>query len=97
MEVRKGRQTPTTSVVLPYDTSLGQEAIDLYEKTDRSAMEWQQLLIRDIMARNADGLWTHSKFGYAVPRRNGKNALPSFPQKKERCSFTKHLTNCAPR
>ena len=56
MEVRKGRQTPTTSVVLPYDTSLGQEAIDLYEKTDRSAMEWQQLLIRNIMAQNADGL-----------------------------------------
>ena len=75
MEVRKGRQTPTTSVVLPYDTSLGQEAIDLYEKTGRTAMEWQQLLIRDIMAQNSDGLWTHSKFGYAVPRRNGKNEI----------------------
>ena len=75
MEVRKGRQTPTTSVVLPYDSTLGQEAVDLYEKTERTAMEWQQLLIRDIMARNADGLWTHSKFGYAVPRRNGKNEI----------------------
>ena len=41
MEVRKGRQTPTTSVVLPYDSTLGQEAVDLYEKTGRTAMEWQ--------------------------------------------------------
>ena len=75
MEVRKGRQTPTTSVVLPYQDSLGNEAVELYESTDRTAMEWQQLLIRDIMARNPDGLWTHSKFGYAVPRRNGKNEV----------------------
>ena len=78
MEVRKGRQTPTTSVVLPYDTTLGQEAVKLYEKTERTAMEWQQLLLRDIMAQNADGLWTHSKFGYAVPRRNGKNEIVSI-------------------
>ena len=55
MDVRIGRQTPTTSVVLPYSESFGQEAIDLYEKTDRTAMEWQRMLIRDIMARNPDG------------------------------------------
>lgn len=78
MDVRIGRQTPTTSVVLPYSESFGQEAIDLYEKTDRTAMEWQRMLIRDIMARNPDGQWTHSKFGYAVPRRNGKNEVVSI-------------------
>lgn len=78
MEVRKGRQTPTTSVVLPYQDSLGNEAVELYESTNRTAMEWQQRLIRDIMARNPDGLWTHSKFGYAVPRRNGKNEVVSM-------------------
>ena len=78
MEARIGRQTPTTSVVLPYDVTLGQEAIDLYEKTDRTALEWQRLLIRDIMAQNPDGMWTHSKFGYAVPRRNGKNEIAAI-------------------
>lgn len=78
MEARIGRQTPTTSVVLPYDRTIGQEAIDLYEKTGRICLEWQQRLIRDIMARNADDLWTHSKFGYAVPRRNGKNEIVSI-------------------
>ena len=78
MEARKGRQTPTTSVVLPYDRTLGQEAIDLYEKTGRTAMEWQRLMVRDIMARNNDDLWVHSKFGYAVPRRNGKNEIAAI-------------------
>ena len=78
MDVRKGRQTPTTSVILPYDDTWGQEAVDLYEKTGRHAMEWQRLLLRDIMARTPDGLWTHSKFGYAVPRRNGKNEIAAI-------------------
>ena len=75
MEARKGRQTPTTSVVLPYDESYGNQAIALYEKTGRKAQEWQARLIQDIMARNPDRLWTHSRFGYAVPRRNGKNEV----------------------
>ncbi len=75
MEARIGRQTPTTSVVLPYDTTWGDQAIALYETTKRTAQEWQKLLIYDIMARTPDGLWTHSKFGYAVPRRNGKNEV----------------------
>jgi hypothetical protein len=27
------------------------------------------------MAINDDGLWTHTKYGYSVPRRNGKNEI----------------------
>lgn len=75
MDARKGRQTPTQSVVLPYDHTLGIEAIDLYNSCGRKALEWQELLIADIMATNADGLWVHQKFGYSVPRRNGKNEI----------------------
>jgi phage terminase large subunit-like protein len=75
MEVRIGRQTPTTRVVLPYDETWADQAIALYESTGRTAQEWQKGLLRDIMARTPDGLWTHSKFGYAVPRRNGKNEV----------------------
>lgn len=75
MEVRKGRQTPTTSVVLPYEKTLGEEAVTLYESTGRKAQEWQQLMVYDIMARTDDDLWIHSKFGYSVPRRNGKNEV----------------------
>lgn len=76
--VRIGRQTPTTSVVLPYEQTLGEEAIKLYESTGRTALEWQKLLIYDIMARTPDELWTHSRFGYAVPRRNGKNEIAAI-------------------
>ncbi len=75
MAERLGRQTPTQSVVIPYSETKGQEAIDLYNSTGRIAQEWQELLTYDILAVNEDGLWTHSKFGYSVPRRNGKNEV----------------------
>ena len=71
-EPRKGRQTPTQSVVLPYFDSKGQDAINLYNCSGRTAQEWQELLISDILAVNDEGLWVHTKFGYSVPRRNGK-------------------------
>ena len=74
-ELRKGRQTPTQSVVLPYFETKGQEAIDLYNESGRIAQEWQELLISDMLAVNEEGLWVHTKFGYSVSRRNGKNEV----------------------
>ena len=74
-EPRKGRQTPTQSVVLPYYVTKGQEAIDYYNHSGRTAQEWQELLLSDILAVNEEGLWVHTKFGYSVPRRNGKNEI----------------------
>ncbi|MBR5980436.1 MAG: terminase, partial [Firmicutes bacterium] len=72
---RTGRQDPTASRVLGYEKTLGQEAIDLYEKRDKSSYPWQQLQIFDIMAVNDDGLWIHTRYGFEVPRRNGKNEI----------------------
>ncbi len=66
-ETRKGRQTPTQSVTLPYWETKGQEAIDCYNETDRIAQEWQELLIYDILAVGEDGLWVHTKFGLNDP------------------------------
>lgn len=77
-ELRKGRQTPTQSIVLPYFDTKGQEAIDSYNESGRTAQEWQELLLSDILAVNEDGLWTHTKFGYSVPRRNGKNEIAAI-------------------
>ena len=74
-KVRKGRQTPTKSIVLPYAETRGQEAIDLYNDSGRTAQEWQELLTYDILAVNADGLWVHTKYGEEIPRRNGKNEV----------------------
>lgn len=72
---RRGRQTPTVSVVLPYADSLGTEAVSIYNSSDRRAQPWQELLLEDIMAVNEDGLWVHMKFGWSIPRRNGKSEL----------------------
>ena len=74
-EIRKGRQTPTKSIILPYTETYGQEAIDLYNSSGRIAQEWQELLIYDMLAVNKDGLWVHTKFGEEIPRRNGKNEV----------------------
>lgn len=74
-ELRKGRQTPTQSVILPYFETKGIDAIKSYNESNRIAQEWQELLLSDILAVNEDGLWIHTKFAYAVPRRNGKNEV----------------------
>lgn len=96
-EPRKGRQTPTQSVVLPYSQSYGQDAIDLYNSTGRTAQEWQELQMFDILAVNEDGLWVHTKYGYEVPRRNGKNEIVAMREfygltHGERILHTAHRT-----
>lgn len=75
MDKRIGRQTPTVSRVLPYTDSLGAEAVELYNQSGRSAIEWQERMAEDIMAVNADGLWVHMKFGWSISRRNGKSEI----------------------
>ncbi len=72
---RKGRQTPTQSHTLPYTESKGDHAIELYEKTGRVTMPWQKLLNYDILATNEEGLWVHTRYGYCVSRRDGKNEI----------------------
>ena len=36
-------------------------------------MEWQEIQMMDIMAVDDDGQWVHIKYGYSIPRRNGKS------------------------
>lgn len=94
---RLGRQTPTQSVILPYDKTYGEEAIKLYEKSKRKAQDWQKLLIYDLLSYDDEELWVHSKFGYAVSRRNGKNEVITIREiygliKGERILHTAHRT-----
>ena len=96
-EVRLGRQTPTTSYTLPYQQTKGNEAIDIYNSTNRTAQEWQELLMADILAVNEEGLWVHTKYGYSIPRRNGKNEVVVIRemwgfQNGERIIHTAHRT-----
>ena len=72
---RYGNQTPTQSVILPYTKTRSEEAIEFYHKTKNESYPWQTELLNDIMAVDDDGLWTHQKFGYSLPRRNGKTEI----------------------
>ncbi|MGX7134323.1 terminase [Enterococcus thailandicus] len=74
-KARFGNQHPTQSVILPYDKSLYQEAIEYYEKTGRKCYEWQRDLLKSVMAIDEDGLWVHQKFGFSISRRNGKTEI----------------------
>lgn len=97
-EQRTGRQTPTKSLILPYSETKGEEAVRLYNSTGRTVMEWQELLAYDMLALNESGLWTHSKFGYSVPRRNGKSEIVIARalyglRNGERILYTAHRTS----
>ena len=97
---RVGRQSPTVSVVLPYKDTKGAEAIELYNKSEKDALPWQEALTYDIMAVDDDGLWIHQKFGYSVPRRNGKSEMALARciwglKNSERILYTAHRASTA--
>jgi phage terminase large subunit-like protein len=72
---RIGRQQPTVSSIKPYTATLGDRAVKIYNTRKRAALEWQRYIINALLAEGKDKLWIHSKFGLAVPRRNGKNEI----------------------
>lgn len=95
---RRGRQKPTVWFTLPYRKSLGKEAVELYNSTGRTAQGWQENLIKPMMAVNKDGLWVHSRYGYSVPRQNGKNEVIAMREQwglrhGERILHTAHRTS----
>lgn len=97
---RVGNQIPTQSVMLPYEKSYGDEAVQLYSLSGKTCQEWQALILSDIMAVNDDDLWTHTKFGYSVPRRNGKTEILTQRElwglfNGEHILHTAHLTDTA--
>ena len=97
---RIGNQIPTQSVVIPYEKSYGDEARQLYDMSGNTCQEWQALMLNDIMAVNSDGLWVHTKFGYSVPRRNGKTEIITQRElwglfNGEHILHTAHLTDTA--
>lgn len=97
---RVGNQIPTQSFILPYVSTYGDEAVQLYNLSGNECQEWQALMLNDIMATNEDGLWVHTKFGYSVPRRNGKTEILTQRElwglfNGEHILHTAHLTDTA--
>lgn len=97
-QIRQGRQTPTTAVVMPYKETCGGEAVELYTKTGNHLLEWQELLLFDFLAQTDEKLWAHQKYGYSIPRRNGKSESVLARclyglAKGERILYTAHRTS----
>lgn len=96
-EKRIGRQEPTIRICEPYVESKGKEALEIYKKTGRDPLPWQEKLINDILAVNADGEWANMTYGYSMPRRNGKNEVIAIREmyalvKGEQILHTAHRT-----
>lgn len=98
-EKRYGQQTPTISIIEEYKDTRGQEAIDLYNESGEKVIEWQEIQIMDILALDDDGLFAHQKYGYSVPRRNGKGEILIIRElwgivyNHEKILHTAHRTN----
>lgn len=97
MKKRIGSQDPTTKIYLSTRRSDYKHAVEIYEKTGRKIQKWQVNLLKPILATNTKGLWVHTKFGYAVPRRNGKNEIVAMREmygleKGEQILHTAHRT-----
>lgn len=97
MTKKIGSQIPTKSKILPIPRTLALKAIELYEKSKRKSYEWQSNLLNAILAMNDEDLWVHMKFGFSVPRQNGKNevvAMREFEglERGERILHTAHRT-----
>ena len=95
---RIGSQFPTQSIILPFKHSKGMLAVDAYEESGRKAQDWQKLLIEEIMSVDESGQWVHSKFGYEVPRQNGKGEVIAMRELRglidgERICHTAHKTS----
>lgn len=97
MTKRIGEQTPTQSLILPFKKTLGTDAVESYEKSGREVYDWQRNLLDAILATNDEGLWVHMKFGFSVPRQNGKNEVVAMREFKglkngEKILHTAHRT-----
>lgn len=95
---KTGNQNPTNSVILSTKNSDVEKAMELYQKSGREAFPWQEKLLRAILSKNDSELWTHTKCGYAVPRRNGKNEIVTIRELYglyvgEQINHTAHLVN----
>ncbi len=94
---RIGRQKPTREVILPFKKTLAHEALEFYGESGRTAYKWQKYLLDAILAINNDGLWVHTRFGFSVPRQNGKNEVIAMRElqglkRGERILHTAHRT-----
>jgi hypothetical protein len=72
-----GRQTPEALLYTPGDPALGLKAAEMGLRSSSRirAMPWQSWSLERILAKNADGTWTHPECCLIVPRQAGKSTV----------------------
>ena len=71
----QGNQKPTFIHAPAGDESDASDAIEIAAAYGLVADEWQETVLRTWMRRDAAGRWAAGRWGLAVPRQNGKNAV----------------------
>ena len=70
----RGCQEPRISLVAPYESSAGEEAIGLAALAGLELDPWQQLVLRHSLGER-NGRWAAFEVGLVVARQNGKDAI----------------------
>ena len=78
-----GSQTPTRLIEPPYLTSDWEDCHAINEAGGLNLLEWQDLVLKGWLGRNALGRWSAQTCGGSVPRQNGKTLGLVVP----RCNF----------
>ncbi|QNQ90729.1 hypothetical protein GP475_08820 [Corynebacterium poyangense] len=70
-----GCQVPTNFVAPLWNTTAGDDAIDLAEAVGLRLLPWQKLVLRNSLGESVTGRWEAFEVGLIVPRQNGKNVV----------------------
>lgn len=71
----RGCQEPRLSLIPPYTTSLGQQAVELAAVAGLILDPWQQFVLINSLGLAADGRWAAFEVGLIVARQNGKDSI----------------------
>ncbi|WP_084963740.1 terminase large subunit [Thermoactinospora rubra] len=70
-----GVQTPRIVSIPPYQSSAGQEAIDLCAQIGLVLDPWQQFIMHHSLGERDNGRWAAFEVGIVVSRQNGKDSV----------------------
>ena len=96
-----GNQLPTVRIAPVSVSSDAEDAIKVLKIGGITLDPWQENVLHDWLARDANGSWASGSCGLAVPRQNGKSfvvqgrAIPGMLLFKEDVIYTAHLQKTA--
>lgn len=71
----RGAQTPRFELTPLFNTSAGDDAVDLAAAAGLVLDPWQEHVLRGSLGETSDGRWVAFECGLVVPRQNGKGSI----------------------